>query len=396
MIVSTMLELQISDFIILLQTIGTLALVFIVAFIAYWVTSYVAVKIVSLVAVVKPQWREYLLKRNLAGRVGYLASGIVVSSSEQLLIQGDTISRDIFSTGTFLYLIFILVLITITFVDNIIDIYHSNDIARQIPLTSFGQGIKIFTIGVALLLTVSHVLDIPIVIMVSGLGATLAVAGFIFKDVILGFVAALQVVSNKMIAKGDWIEMPEAHANGTVVDINLTSVTVQNWNQAIVTVPTYWLVSQPVKNWRGIQEADGRRFKRQFMIDLDSIKPISKTFIEKIGKLPHLPEEFTDELDVFLDQRNKQIVLNITIFRSYVLAYLRANEEINNDMNMWVVLKESTGYGQPIEVLAFTYKKKRLEFEQVQGDIFEHIYSAIPTFDLKLFQGNIDQSTSEQ
>ncbi|MBE9483591.1 MAG: mechanosensitive ion channel, partial [Bacteroidetes bacterium] len=217
------------------------------------------------------------------------------------------------------------------------------------------------------------------------------------KDPILGFVGGIQLSANNMVRIGDWIEMPKYGANGTVTDISLTTVKVQNWNKTITTIPTYTLITDYFKNWRGMEESGGRRIKRSINIDMNSIKFCTPEMLERFQKFEYVSEyveETEKQLTNYNDKKNidNDILVNgrrqtnIGIFRAYLKGYLRNNPKVHNDMTFLVRQLQPTGDGLPIEVYVFSKDQEWDIYEDNQADIFDHILAVVQEFDLKVFQ----------
>jgi len=231
----------------------------------------------------------------------------------------------------------------------------------------------------------------------SVLGGLTAVILLIFKDTILGFVAGVQLSTNNMVEVGDWIEMPKYGADGDVIDLTLNTVKVQNWDKTISTIPTYALVSDSFKNWRGMSESGGRRIKRSVRIDMNSIRFVDAEMIERFRQIACL-SSYLDEKQKEIDTDNEQSGIdlsvkvngrrqtNVGIFRAYLQRYLRSHPMVNNDMTFLVRQLQPTAEGLPIEIYVFSRDQVWANYEAIQGDIFDHVLAALPEFELRVFQ----------
>jgi len=219
----------------------------------------------------------------------------------------------------------------------------------------------------------------------------------IFKDPILGLAAGIQLSANKMVRVGDWIEMPKYGADGDVIDISLTTVKVQNWDKTIITIPTFALVSEGVKNWRGMSESGGRRIKRPIFIDMTSVKFCTQEMIERFSKIQYLSNYVLDkkkELSDFNEQRNidntvlvnGRRMTNLGTFRAYLVSYLRDHPKINKNLTFLVRQLDPGPTGLPIEIYVFSSDQVWANYESIQADIFDHILAVIPEFDLRVYQ----------
>jgi len=234
-------------------------------------------------------------------------------------------------------------------------------------------------------------------LLVGGLGAFSAVLLLVFKDAILGLVAGVQLTANDMLRPGDWISMPKYDADGTVTDITLTTIKVQNWDKTISTVPAYSLFTDSFKNWRGMEESGGRRIKRSINIDMTSVKFCTEPMLEKYKQFQHIID-YVKNTEVEIqkynsDKRvNTKVVVNgrrqtnIGVFRAYLYAYLQSHPDVRNDMTFLIRQLQPGEYGLPIEIYVFSKVQAWAQYEAIQADIFDHILAVIPEFDLRVFQ----------
>lgn len=266
------------------------------------------------------------------------------------------------------------------------------------PVASFTQLLKIIIWLIGTLLLAGVVLGKSPLVMFGTLGAASAVLLFVFKDAILGFVASIQLTINDMIRIGDWVSVPKYGADGDVIEINLTTVKVQNWDRTISTVPTYSFVSDGVTNWRGMQESGGRRIKRAVHLKMASIKLVDTEMLERFKRIelirPFL-EKRSAEIEAYNKEKNANTaasivngrrMTNIGVFRNYILAYLLNNPRINQEMTCMVRQLEATDKGVPLEVYCFSAIKTWVEYEGIQSDLFDHILAVAPHFDLDIFE----------
>ena len=234
--------------------------------------------------------------------------------------------------------------------------------------------------------------------LLSVLGGLTAVTMLVFKDTILGFVASIQLSGTDMVRIGDWIEMPSHGADGDVIDVSIHCVRVQNWDKTITTIPTYALVSNAFKNWRGMSESGGRRIKRAINIDMNSIRFVTDEELDRLSKIKLIAGLHQAETrgnrrrttgstavdnSVIINGRRQT---NIGIFRAYIAAYLRQHPEINKDMTFLIRHLKPTEHGLPIEIYVFSSDKVWANYEAIQADIFDHLLAALPIFDLRVFQ----------
>jgi len=268
---------------------------------------------------------------------------------------------------------------------------------KEISITPFVQVLKLGLYFVTGILLLSLMLQKTPLYFLSGLGALTAVLMFVFKDVLMGFVAGIQLIANKMVAPKDWIEIPKYGADGDVLEITLTTVKVQNFDNTITTIPTYALINESFKNWRNMNLSGGRRIKRYVNIDLGSIKFCSSEMLEQFKRIQLISQYIQNRQEEILVYNKKHQVdestlvngrrlTNIGVFRSYVEAYLRQHPMIHKDMTFLIRQLSPSENGLPIEIYVFCKDTNWTAYEAIQADIFDHILAVVPEFDLLVFQ----------
>lgn len=268
---------------------------------------------------------------------------------------------------------------------------------RYIPLNAAIQVIKLIVYLVASILAISYILGKSPFYLLSGLGALTAVLLLVFQDTIKGLVASIQISANKMVAPGDWIELPKYGADGDVLEIGLNTVKVKNFDNTITTVPTYALISGSFRNWRGMIHSGGRRIKRSVIIDVASIKFYNDDNLKELANI-NLIKEYIDskKLDINeaclaagtkpTDVINSRQLTNIGTFRAYIEAYLNQHPKIHTEMTCMVRQLASTESGVPLELYCFSNDQNWVNYETIQADIFDHIFAMAPLFELRIFQ----------
>lgn len=263
-------------------------------------------------------------------------------------------------------------------------IYSAVDRQSNVPYLGLAQILKLLDFIVVGILILSMLLDKSPVYLLSGLGALTAVLLLVFKDTILGLVASIQLATNNMVNRGDWIEMPKYGADGAVIEVALTTVKVQNWDNTITTIPTYALISDSFKNWRGMQQSGGRRIKRAIKIDIHSIGFLDEAEIQQLLQQQVLQPFFaTEQAKDLLQQPH---LTNLKLFRHYTQWLLQQNPNINQDMTLMVRQLESNEVGLPLEIYCFSSDKVWANYEQIQAEIFETLFATLPLFTLSTFQ----------
>lgn len=286
------------------------------------------------------------------------------------------------------------------------DIYERRPDARNKPIKGYLQVAKIVVYVVAGLSIVATLAGVDLRYLVTGLGAATAVLMLIFQDTILSLVASVQISGDGRVRIGDWIEMPSQNADGDVLDIALHTITVQNWDKTITTIPTKKLVTESFKNWRGMQESGGRRIKRPLYLDQRSVGFLDDAGLARLQQFGLLDDYFAAKRDE-LEQWNAQVaqqhpeqvnarrLTNLGTFRAYVERYLRSHPGINQGMTLMVRQLEPTTHGLPLELYCFTASVAWVQYEAVQADVFDHLLAILPEFGLRVFQQSSDAMLME-
>jgi len=276
-------------------------------------------------------------------------------------------------------------------------LYQQTRAGAQRPIKGLLQLAKLLLFIVGALVVIGTITDRKVGLLLSGLGAMSAVLILIFKDTILGFVAGLQLSSNDMLRVGDWITVPGAGADGDVVDITLYTVKVRNFDQAIVTVPTWKLIPESYQNWRGMAESGGRRIKRTLNLDASGVHFLGEDELARLSRFRLLGDYLQakqGELDAWnvpLGEAgeqpfNRRRLTNFGTFRAYVSGYLLQHPQIHREMTCMVRQLASSPQGVPLELYCFTATTAWAEYENIQADIFDHLIALLPEFGLALYQ----------
>ncbi len=370
----------------------------VVAYLAYWLTRKIVISnITRIIHKTKNKRDDILLHHKIFEHLSHLVPIILLYLAIPFFLKDHprlvTFLKDVLG----LYLVIVGVLTVNALLNALHSFYLTLPIAKDRPIKGYIQVVQVLVYFMGLMFIISILFDTSVWHLMTGLGAMAAVLMLIFKDTILGFVASLQIAGNDMLKPGDWIEMPSRGADGTVEEITLYTVKVQNWDKTIVTIPTYALVSESFKNWRGMEMSPGRRIKRAVYIDVKSIRFCTPEMIEKYRKIQVL-KEYIEQKEKEIAEYNKKYniddsvlvngrrMTNIGTFRNYVEQYLRRHPMINQEMTLMVRQLQVTEKGLPIEIYAFCKDKAWVNYEHIQADIFDHIFAVIPEFDLQAFQ----------
>ncbi|MCB5363180.1 mechanosensitive ion channel family protein [Pusillimonas sp. CC-YST705] len=380
------------------QVLTGLVILFLLVLITGWIVDKVLVALAhrALSAVGRAHWSHALDRHNVFRSVGYVASLTVVLFNLTLLPLDDQYLLP-FARLLQAISVFYLFKALIGLLKSWQDTYAASTQAQTRSIKSYLELAKIILWGVCAILIFSLLIDQSPLLMLSGLGAMSAVLLLVFKDTLLSLVASTQLTSNDLLRIGDWIEMPQANADGFVVDIALHTVKVENWDKTITTIPTYKLFSEAYRNWRNMFEVGARRIKRTLRINAASVRFLTPEEIQGLsryrllsdylaGKRQELDEANSALGDASSVPANQRRLTNLGTFRAYALAYLEQNQELHSDMTMMVRMMEPTSEGIPIELYCFTAKTAWVEYERIQGDIFDHLLAILPELSLQLYQ----------
>ncbi len=365
-----------------------------VCIVAYLITTKVVLKLLSMyINKTKSSWDDAFLKRKVFTKLARLVPAIIVYVSAPIIPEiRAVIERTALS---FIYLNVAFVISSVLDAAN--DIYMTFPVSKARPIKGFLQIVKIVVYIIMGVLIISVILDKSPWILLSSIGALTAITTLVFKDSIMGFVAGVQLTTNDMLRIGDWIEMPKYGADGDVIEITLNTVKVKNWDKTITTIPAYALVSDSFKNWRGMHETGGRRIKRAIYIDVTSIKFCTPEMLEKFKKI-HLLTEYIENKEKEIAEYNKEHnidtsllvngrhLTNIGTFRKYIEYYLENHPRVHKGLIRMVRQLSPDDRGLPLEIYAFVDNTQWVTYENVQADIFDHIFAVVDTFELRIFQ----------
>ena len=370
----------------------------VLALVANYLTKAVIAGVVHpIIEKTRLEWDDLLIQHRVIVRCSHIVPAAVIHFYAPVLFDSFPEVIKNFSVIVNTYLIIIILFVIDGVLNFMRAVWERGPIGKRYPAKSFTQAAKLVINLIGVIFILSAVLGKSPLVLFSGLGAITAILLLIFKDAILGLVAGFQLSVNNMVMVGDWIEMPGRGADGDVIDVSLTTVKVQNWDKTITTIPTYCLISDSFKNWRGMSESGGRRIKRSIKIDLRTVQFADADLLERFQQInvlrPYLEEKLTE-----IQQHNKGVsndlaelingrrLTNIGTFRAYCVAYLRNHPKIHKEMTLLVRQLAPCENGLPIEIYVFTSDTAWGNYEGIQGDIFDHLLSILPEFKLSAFQ----------
>jgi miniconductance mechanosensitive channel len=372
-------------------------IILIISSIGYYLAKYqVLVFVHKLVMKTKNTWDDLLIEHNVFSRFAFLIPLLLLLFLTPIFLPVGTILSTSLTVLAKIALSFQIARSVSAILNVIRSLYQRKASERYLPLSSTIQVIKLVIYLVATILAISFILDKSPIYLLSGLGALTAVLLLVFQDTIKGLVASIQISANKMVAPGDWIEIPNYGADGDVIDIGLNTVKVKNFDNTVTTVPTYALINGSFKNWRGMLNSGGRRIKRTIILDINSIAFYQNGQIEKLKEISLLKDYLqkkSDEITSSLqannlpgDNINSRQLTNVGTFRAYMEAYLHSHEKIHHNMTCMVRQLAATEAGLPLEVYCFSNDQNWQNYEGIQADIFDHLFAMIPIFNLRVFQ----------
>lgn len=322
------------------------------------------------------KWDDIVLNNAMLKDMSRLVPPVLLAILLPIIFMPFSEVLDFLLRVNYIYLVVVVAKLICTFLASLYDLSLHHERLKNHSLQSVYQMLKVLIICVALIIVVSILINKNPGYILTALGASAAVLMLVFKDMIVGLVAGVQLSVNDMLRPGDWIAMPKYGADGDVIEVSLTTVKVQNWDKTITTIPPYALVSDSFQNWRGMQESGGRRVKRAVYIDMRSIQFCTENQMKEF------------EVKGWLDgvERVDGFPVNLHIFRNYLEKYLRNHPRVNQNMTIMVRQLQPTAQGLPLELYFFSDGTAWIPYEQLQSEIFEHVFAMLPTFGLRIFQ----------
>lgn len=374
-----------------------LALALIVIVTAY-ITRKILVEVLTKVAArTNSKLDDFLMRNRTMAYVARLIPLIIVVQAIPIVLADVPFLIRPIEVMVDIYLIILWLWIIRAALRSIKDYLWTKESFKDKPLDSYLQVINIILFIFAGLIIFSLLTGEDVMVFVTAMGAATAILMLVFKDTILGFVASIQVSTNDMVRIGDWIEMPKYGADGDVMEINLNTVKVQNWDKTITTIPTYYLITDSFKNWRGMQDSGGRRIKRPIRLKISSIRYLEKAEIEELKKIQLLKpfiEERQNEIERFNEENgvdlsmpvNGRNMTNAGLFRKYIELYTHHHPGINKNLTFIVRQLSPGDNGLPLELYMFTADIRWVPYEGIMSDIFDHLLAAVKHFKLEIFE----------
>lgn len=357
-------------------------------------------------------WAMTLLKHNIFKKLSHIGPGLFIYLVGKGLLASSAATwtamlAQTIETLAILYVVFTVTCFLLSFMDAAHEYLQNLSCFHNYPLNSYVQILKIILWICTLILAISFIFNTSPWAFLTGLGALSAVLLLVFKDTILGFVANIQVSAYDMVRVGDWVTIPSFQVDGDVLEVGVNSVKVRNFDNTVSTIPTYALVSNGLQNWRAMAESGGRRIKRSLNVDIDTVHFCSDALLKQLSLLEYLkeyiPQKFEEiknynqiqNVDTSISVNGRNLT-NIGLFRAYVQEYLKHNPKIHKNMTLMVRQLQPTPTGLPLEVYVFSNDTNWVNYEGIQADIFDHLFAALPLFELRAFQtisGRMDRES---
>ena len=361
----------------LAREIALLAVIAAIAIVSYFIMDYAMRKVKEIVEDTETKIDDILLDASMRKALSCLVPALIVNYFLPQLYDNSTTLHQWIKTFTALYILTAVIYVCIVLVKNLYHLMEDTEKTRRYAVKGIFQMVRLIIICIGVIIGLSMLLGREPTAIVTAIGASAAVLMLVFKDTIMGLVASVQLSANNMLRKGDWLVCDSHGINGTVTDVSLTTVKVLNWDNSISTIPPYTLITDSFRNYRNMRDMGGRRVERSILIDLNTVRFLEPDEIERLrsrGRLEGLGD---------IDARN---MVNLHLLRLYLDNFIRHDRRVNSSMLFMVRQMQPTAQGLPLQLYFFTKVTAWREFEQVQSDIFDHVYAIVNEFGLRMFQ----------
>lgn len=368
--------------------------IIIIAVLFYFISKNVIINLAEqLIKKTRTELDDVLFQEKFLKRISFVLSLIIINSFAYLIPELTDLIHKIISA----LIVYLFVALANGILTGIYEYYELTSKTRDKPIKGYLQVVKIIIWIFGAIVIIGILLDQSPWALIGGLGALTAVLLLVFRDTILSFVASIQISNYDLVKVGDWIEVPKYGADGDVIDISLNIVKIQNFDKTITVIPTYKLVEDSFKNWRGMTASGGRRIKRSLFIDQTSIKFVDDELLEKLKNISIITDYLNqkiEDVEKFNEENkidssvlvNGRRLTNVGTFRAYLINYLKQRNDIDKSMTFLVRQLAPGAEGLPIEIYVFANTTKWDDYESIQADIFDHIFAVVPSFDLRIFQ----------
>ena len=379
-----------------LEMLTSLSIVILLAILANFIAKQIVVRgIRKLISKMHFANSEIISQHSVIRRIANIVPAVVIMNGISTVPHLSDKVESIVQMAAQAFIFLTIALAISEFLNIFNQLYQRNPKSRNKPIKGYLQLVKLIIYVVCALMILGTFLKKDVFTLLAGFGAMAAVLMLVFQNTILSLVASVQISSYDMVRIGDWIEMPSLNADGDVIDMSLHTVTVQNWDKTLTTIPTNKLITDTFKNWRGMQEAGARRIKRAILIDQNSVHFMTEHEQSKLREFLLLDQYLhskNEEIEQFnqqlanQSQYNQRRLTNLGTFRAYVEFYLKQHPGINQSQSLIIRQLQPSSEGLPLEIYAFTKTTAWKEYESIQSDIFDHLLAIIPEFGLKVYQ----------
>ena len=396
-----LISLGMSDYLATLtNTFVIILIITLISYLSYLITSKILFRVIrKLVKRTKYTWDDIIFQEKVLKRISHLIPAIIIYYFAEIGLADFPQITSVIQSATYIYMIFAGMLIIDAFLSSLHDAYLTLPISKEKPIKGYIQSVKLVMYAFGIILIISVIIGQSPKVLFASLGAVAAILILVFKDTILGFVSGIQLSANQMVKPGDWISMPSRNADGTVLEITLNTVKVQNWDKTISTIPTYALISESFQNWKGMEESKGRRIKRSLYVDIKTVKFCDDKMLNRFKKIKLIRDyiemkqedivKYNIEKGIENDKASRRNLTNLGVFRIYIEKYLEQHPNIYPNKPPYTAMVrhlDPTEKGIPIQIYAFSKIQSWVEYEKVQADIFDHILAVISEFELSIFQ----------
>lgn len=377
------------------------------AYLIYFICRFLLVTVLAVVAKkTKTKFDDLLIDNSTAKYIAYLIPFLFIYRSVPVILKDFVKWESLFGKVVGIYIVLLSLWVIRSILKSFRDYLQQQHKYADKPINSYVQVIMIVLWIFGLIVIIYEIFDVPRTAILGTFGGISAIIILIFRDVILGFVASVQVSLNDSVRIGDWISFDKFGADGDVIEINLTTIKVRNFDNTTTSIPTYSLISDSFRNWRGMLDSDGRRIKRHILIKAKSIRFLNEEELQNLKKI-QLVSRFIDDRQAEIDKYNKTYnvdktllvngrnMTNIGLLRQYITTYLEYHPSLNSNMTLVCRQLQPTHQGIPLEVYAFSKNQSFEDYEQVMADIFDHIIASVPYFDLEIFEAPTDKKTAD-
>lgn len=379
---------------------GVLLLIIGVAYLSTVICRRIILRAVAkLVKQTKATWDDIVFDPKVMVHISRMVAPVLIYIAIPMAFPEHTDSAflDLLHRLCLIYILAVFLRFISVFLAAVYHVYSEKEQYKDKPMKGLLQTAQVTLFFVGAIIIVSILINRNPMVLLTGLGASAAILLLVFKDSIMGFVSGIQLSANNMLKVGDWIAMPKYGADGTVIEVTLNTVKVRNWDNTIITIPPYLLVSDSFQNWQGMRESGGRRVKRSINIDMSSVRFCTPEMLAKYRKI-QLLKDYIDETEKVVKQYNKERHIdnsilvngrrqtNLGVFRAYLTNYLRSLPTVNQELTCMVRQLQPTQTGIPMELYFFSVSKDWIPYEGVQADVFDHVLAIIPEFGLSVFQ----------